>query len=98
MDGPICPLVLYGALRRWPPQRFRATLQGYFVPTSALIWVGHGLTGLWTDRVVQLYVLALPVLVLAIALGTRLHRRIPAHRFERLLYLVLIGLGGLLLL
>src|ERR1700679_2269522 len=30
MNGP--PLVIYGAMRRWSPQHFRATLQGYFAP------------------------------------------------------------------
>ncbi|HWF86473.1 MAG TPA: sulfite exporter TauE/SafE family protein, partial [Vicinamibacterales bacterium] len=30
MNGP--PLVVYGAMRRWSPQHFRATLQGYFLP------------------------------------------------------------------
>ena len=95
-NGP--PLVLYGVLRRWPPDRFRATLQGYFVPASILIWLGHGLTGLWTERVIHLYALALPLVFLAIWLGTKLHSRIPAERFARLLYILLIGLGLLLLL
>jgi hypothetical protein len=43
-SGPL-PLVVYGSLRGWPPERFRATLQGYFLPASLL-----GLAGpaLWT--------------------------------------------------
>jgi uncharacterized membrane protein YfcA len=94
-NGP--PVVLYGALRRWPPERFRATLQGYFVPAGLLIWIGHALAGLWTRRVLTLYVLALPLLLVTIPLGSRLHRRIPAQRFEQALYVLLIGLGGLLL-
>ncbi|HEY1587600.1 MAG TPA: sulfite exporter TauE/SafE family protein [Polyangia bacterium] len=32
MNGP--PLAIYGSLRDWPPERFRATLQGYFLPAS----------------------------------------------------------------
>lgn len=32
MNGP--PLIAYGSLRRWSPQRFRATLQGYFLPAE----------------------------------------------------------------
>jgi uncharacterized membrane protein YfcA len=94
-NGP--PIVLYGALRRWSPVQFRATLQGYFVPAGLMIWVGHALAGLWTLQVVQLYGLALPLVLIAIFLGGRLHSRIPAHRFERLLYVILIGLGILLL-
>src|SRR3954453_14579711 len=32
MNGP--PLTVYGSLRGWSPQQFRATLQGYFLPAS----------------------------------------------------------------
>jgi uncharacterized membrane protein YfcA len=32
MNGP--PLVIYGAMRRWSPQHFRATLQGYFLASE----------------------------------------------------------------
>ena len=32
MNGP--PLAVYGALQKWTPQHFRATLQGYFLPAS----------------------------------------------------------------
>jgi hypothetical protein len=43
MNGP--PLVIYGALRRWTPERFRATLQGYFLPASGrprlTCWLGR---------------------------------------------------------
>jgi uncharacterized membrane protein YfcA len=95
-NGP--PVVLYGALRRWSPERFRATLQGYFLPADVLIWSGHGLSGLWTERVVGLFLYSLPLVLLAIPLGTWLNRRIPHERFERLLYVILIGLGVLLLL
>jgi uncharacterized membrane protein YfcA len=34
MNGP--PLVIYGAMRRWSAQHFRATLQAYFLPASVI--------------------------------------------------------------
>jgi len=40
MNGP--PLAMYGALRRWTPERFRATLQGYFRPASAIVAIALG--------------------------------------------------------
>ena len=40
MNGP--PLVIYGTLRRWSAEQFRATLQGYFLPASVV-----GLCGYW---------------------------------------------------
>jgi len=39
MNGP--PLVIYGAMRRWSPQHFRATLQGYFLPASVIAMAGY---------------------------------------------------------
>jgi uncharacterized protein len=90
------PVVLYGAMHQWPVERFRATLQGYFLPTAALICAGHGLGGLWTRSVLGLYLAALPLVLLAIFLGRRLGGRIPAATFQHLLYGALMVLGLLL--
>jgi uncharacterized membrane protein YfcA len=94
-NGP--PIVTYGTLRRWPPDRFRATLQGYFIPTGGLIALSHGLAGLWTKEVLVYYLLAFPFVLAAIFLGGKLNGYIPADRFERLLNLALIGLGIMLI-
>ena len=94
-NGPL--IVIYGSLRRWSPGRFRATLQGYFLPTGTLILAGHGLSGLWTPQVWRLYGLALPLVLLAIFLGGQLNQRIPSGRFDRYIYGALIILGIMLL-
>ena len=89
MNGP--PLVIYGSLRRWCPQHFRATLQGYFLPASlAGLW-GYRLAGLWTPAVNRFYLLSLPLVILATFLGRAINRRLDAHRFVRLVH------GGLIL-
>lgn len=36
-NGP--PVIFYGALRGWAPESFRATLQGYFLPTGTAILI-----------------------------------------------------------
>jgi len=79
MNGP--PLVVYGALRRWPPGRFRATLQGYFLPASVMGMLGYWIAGLWTASVNRYYVVSLPGVLLAIALGRYTARRIEPRRF-----------------
>jgi len=53
MNGP--PLVIYGSLRKWSPQHFRATLQGYFLPASVAGMWGYRVAGLWTPGVNRLY-------------------------------------------
>lgn len=64
MNGP--PLVIYGAMRRWSAQHFRATLQGYFLPASILGMAGYWFTGLWVPAVTHFYLLSLIVLLPAV--------------------------------
>jgi uncharacterized protein len=72
-------------------------LQGYFLPAAVLICAGHGLGGLWTRAVLGLYLVAVPCVLLALFLGRRLSRRMPAAMFQRLLHGALVVLGLLLL-
>ena len=96
MNGP--PLVVYGSLRRWSPRRFRATLQGYFLPASLLGAVGYWLLGLWTPVVSHYYLWSLPAVALAIVLGRVVNRRMPGHRFLRWVNVGLVATGIVLLL
>ena len=40
INGP--PLAIYGTLRRWSPEHFRAMLQAYFLPASLAGWAAIG--------------------------------------------------------
>lgn len=95
MNGP--PLVIYGTLRGWTAQHFRATLQAYFLPASLMVAVGYRATGLWTPTVTHDYLYCLPVLVPALLLGRFLNSRLHGNRLQRALYLGLIGVALLLL-
>lgn len=96
MNGP--PLVIYGSLRRWSPQHFRATLQGYFLPASlAGLW-GYQIAGLWTPTVSRMYLFSLPFVVLATFLGRAINRRLAATGFLQYVHWTLILVGLLLLL
>jgi uncharacterized membrane protein YfcA len=96
MNGP--PLVIYGSLRRWSPQHFRATLQGYFLPASlAGLW-GYWIAGLVTPSVNRFYLLSLPCVIVATFLGRAINRRIGAHRFLIYVHAGLIAVGAILLL
>jgi uncharacterized membrane protein YfcA len=94
MNGP--PLVVYGVLRGWEPQKFRATLQGYFLPASAAGMVGYSIAGLWTPTVTHFYVMSLPGVAAAIVAGRLLNRRMDAPRFFRYIYIGLVIVGGML--
>ena len=95
MNGP--PLVVYGSLRRWSPQHFRATLQGYFLPASAAGMCGYWAAGLWTPAVTRLYLVSLPVVVAAVLVGRAINRRMPAGRFLKFVHGGLLVIGVILL-
>ncbi len=95
VNGPA--VVIYGTLRRWPPATFRATLQGYFLLTNALIMAGHCAAGLWTRPVLGLFLCALPVVIAAVLAGERAQRTIPRGRFDRAILVLLAGAAVLLL-
>jgi uncharacterized protein len=96
MNGP--PLVMYGSLRRWSPEQFRATLQGYFLPASVIGLAGYWVAGLWTPTVTRYYLLSLPTALLAIGLGRAINRRLDAKRFLVYIHAGLIASGAVLLL
>jgi uncharacterized membrane protein YfcA len=91
MNGP--PLAVYGALRRWPPAQFRATLQGYFLPASVLGLIGYWAAGLWTPVVTRYYVMTLPAVALAILLSRLINRRLDGGRFLVYVHALLIAVG-----
>jgi len=95
MNGP--PLVVYGAMRRWSAQHFRATLQGYFLPASIIGMVGYWLAGLWTPAVTRYYLLSLPFTLLAVFLGRVINHRLHGEAFLKFIYLGLMSIGLLLL-
>jgi len=94
-NGP--PVVIYGTLRRWPSNHFRATMQSYLLPTGFLILLGHGLSGLWTTQVFKYYILSLPIVFLAIYIGGKAHKAMTQKHFERFVNAALICMGAVLI-
>jgi hypothetical protein len=95
MNGP--PLAIYGAMRRWSAQHFRATLQGYFLPASVIGMIGYWLAGLWVGSVTRYYLLSLPLVIPAIWLGRVINHRMRGHAFLKFVHVGLVLIGATLL-
>lgn len=95
MNGP--PLVIYGSMRRWSPQHFRATLQGYFLPASAVVMAGYWASGLWTREVTHLYGWSLLSAVPAIFVGRTINQRLKGEAFLRYVHAGVVTVGTVLL-
>ncbi len=95
MNGP--PLAIYGSMRRWSAQQFRATLQGYFLPASVLGMVGYWVKGLWVPAVTHYYLISLPAMIPAILLGKVVNHRLHGDAFLKYIYCALAVIGVVLL-
>jgi uncharacterized membrane protein YfcA len=95
MNGP--PLVIYGTMRRWSPQHFRATLQGYFLPASLAGMAGYWLSGLWEPAVTRYYLIGLTVAVPAIFLGRWVNQRLSGNSFLKYVHGGLACIGIILI-
>jgi uncharacterized membrane protein YfcA len=96
MNGP--PLAIYGASRRWSPAQFRATIQAYFLPASALGMAGYLFSGLWTKNVSVLFGLSLPAIFLGILAGNFAGRLMDEGRSGKILHYALILVACILML
>jgi len=95
MNAP--PLVIYGAMRRWSPQHFRATLQGYFLPASGVAMAGYWLSGLWKPEVTHYYLISLPAAIPTIFVGRWINHRLRGDSFLKYVHAGLIAVGMVLL-
>jgi len=95
MNGP--PLVVYGALRGWSPQQFRATLQGYFLPVSIVGLMGYAFIGLWDAAITRYFLWSLPGVAVATMLGGAINQRMASHAFSRIVHGALLIIGAVLL-
>jgi uncharacterized membrane protein YfcA len=95
LNGP--PLVVYGNMRKWSPQHFRATLQAYFLPASLVGVAGYALKGLLDWDVFRYFIMCLPVVVPTVFLGRRINRKLHGAAFFKYLYGGLIFIGVVLI-
>lgn len=95
INGP--PLVIYGNMRKWDAQYFRATLQAYFLPAGLLSLIGYMANGLIDYTVLKYFIISLPVVFPAIFLGRLLNRKIQGDSFYKYVYGGLILIGAILI-
>lgn len=94
VSGP--PVVIYGAFRQWSPTVFTAMMQAFFIPTDIFVIVGHWQSGLLNKEVLEIYLYCLPVLIMAVLLGTYIRKKIPIQQFRKAIFMIIL-ISGLML-
>jgi uncharacterized membrane protein YfcA len=92
------PVVVYGALRQWPKDEYRAIVQTVFFINGVLVVGSHLLAAHVTTQVWTLYARAAPALLLGLWTGARLDRQVDQARFRTLVTAMILVLGISLLL
>lgn len=92
------PVVVYGSLRQWPKDEYRAVLQTLFFINGVLVVSSHLLAGHVTLQVWTLYAWAAPALLLGLWTGAHLDRTVDQERFRTLVTAMILVLGASLLL
>ena len=90
-SGP--PLAVYGALRQWPKEGFRAGLQSLFFVSGALTVLSHAVANHLTASVLWLYAWTPPGLLLGILAGGWVDRSVDKERFRLLVLVLILALG-----
>lgn len=91
------PVVIYGSLRHWTPEKFRGQLQSFFSVCTIWVVIMHFSQGLITGQVLKNFLSSIPGLLLGLLAGYLVSKKIPAHRFREVIYYLLILIGLMLL-
>jgi len=94
-DGP--PLIVFGALKRWPKEAFKSILQSCFLVNAVFIVACQAYGGLFTADVLRASFFALPGLLAGLYLGLKADSHIDHERFRSLLVWLILLLGVSLL-
>ena len=91
------PVILYADTQDWEPERFRLNMFSFFFVTSIFSLVSRYAAGQLTGEVIQIWLTAIPFLLLGLAVGSYLTRFVNKTRFRKLVLGLLIVLGSRLI-
>ncbi len=95
VPGP--PVIVYGSMRQWPREEFRAILQAIFLINGSLVVSSHVLARNYSVQILTYCLYALPALLLGILVGSRLDQKVNREVFRLLVQGMILVMGLLLL-
>ena len=87
------PVIVYGRMRQWPRDEFRAVLQALFLLNAILVVTSHALAQHLTQQVLVYYLYAVPAVALGILVGSRVDSKIDQRQFRGLVTVMILALG-----
>ncbi len=87
------PLVVYGSVRQWPKDEFRATLQALFFINAVLTVSSHYVARHLTATVLVFYAYTIPAFLLGVLAGSRIDDKLDRDRFRTIVTVMILVLG-----
>ena len=91
------PAVIYASTQNWKPERFRLNMFSFFLTVSSFALISRYVAGQLTAQVIVYWLWTIPFLLLGLVIGQFLLRFVPRERFQQIVLLLLIVLGGRLI-
>lgn len=91
VPGP--PIIIYGSMRAWEKDEFRAILQAIFLVSGSLTVAIHLIAGRVTSDVLILYAFSLPALLIAIWGAGQVDTRVDRSRFRIMVTAMVLVMG-----
>jgi uncharacterized membrane protein YfcA len=92
-NTPAPPVIVYGALRGWPKEEYRAVLHGLFCFNGVLVVVSHAVAQHMTGEVLTSFLYTVPPLLLGVLFASRMDSRLNRDRFRKLVTVMTLLLG-----
>jgi uncharacterized membrane protein YfcA len=92
------PVIVYGSMRQWPRDEFRAVLQALFFFNATLVIASHAVARHLTTQVLVYYLYAVPALAIGILAGSVMDPRVNQNLFRRIVTAMILALGIVLVL
>lgn len=86
-------VIVYASLQDWPKDRIKASLQGMFFVSGAIVILFYSFNGLITPVVLKYYGVSFPALLLGTYVGALCYGRISDVQYKKVMF-VLLGLLG----
>jgi len=91
------PVIIYSALTDWKKDEIKATLTGFFALNGYITVAAHTLSGVITRDTLTTFAATLFFVLLGTYTGSTLSGRINRQTYLKIVYLLLIVLGGMML-
>ena len=88
------PTVIYADTQTWAPERFRLNMFSYFLLSNIFTLASRIVAGQITRLVIIYWLGAIPFLLCGLWLGQRIAQKVDRDRFQKLVLVMLILLGG----